>query len=273
MARIAPFAEWTVRGRWWPTARRSSSPALALVVHHSVTTILATTLASVQAVEEVIYGRRLSSRFSMIAYSFLITPDGAIWEGRGTVYRNGANNRTKRNVPYTNSNTLSVCFVGNFHPGVAGVTTLTPTPEALAACADLVAHLRAQGALVAGSDLVAHSMLHATACCGDNLRNELSTIRRLIADGTPPEEGDDMHVRKINADDTSGWVVSGGRELFTDQIAGWEETVGPDRVFVNRHMQSFADKTEPVPVETVAGPSAETIAAAVLERLAQALTR
>ena len=140
MTAFVRFEDWTRHGKWGNPPGIGSTPKLATVVHHSVTnTTGLEPLQQAQAVESVIYGRRVKSKFSMLAYSDLVTPDGTVWEGRAGHHQNGANNNTNGarhtvelpsgplTVRLDNSNTYSICLVGNYHPGVPGVPTLSPT--------------------------------------------------------------------------------------------------------------------------------------------------
>lgn len=162
--RIVPFGDWTRLGRWWPTTKRRGI-AQAIVVHHAVITHSTDAFADARRVERIIYGRRLKSRFSMIAYSWLIHPDGTIFEARASTWRNGANNNTRRRIlsrlPSTkilsNGNTVSVCFIGDFRYD-------TVTTEARQAFWWLVNDLRRRGVTVETAAIVDHSELAFTEC-------------------------------------------------------------------------------------------------------------
>ncbi len=182
------FAVWTIRGVW---GRPSlfKGPAKGAVLHHSVTNLVdpPDPVADAQAVEEVIWRRRIKSFFQMDAYSFKVAQDGTAFVVRGYKYRNGANRRTKLLGPLLfNRNTLSICFIGNYHPNVAGVATLTPTDIQLRAAAKIIRDGIASGDIVADPWIGPHSDLHATACCGDLLRADIDTIRDYV--NNPPEE-------------------------------------------------------------------------------------
>ncbi len=149
----------------------------------------------------------------MIAYSWLVTQDGSKFEGRGYRFRNGANNDTK-GTGFSNSRTISICFVGNYHPGVAGVVELHPTDAQLQAAGEIIAEGKAQGNIVTGAPVVPHSHVHATACCGDNLRASLPEI----ADYTP--QGSPMHPDAQSAVDAGIWNGSRSDEPATREEAG-----------------------------------------------------
>ncbi len=188
--KVVPFESWTIRGRWWPTMKRRQQ-SIAAVIHHSVTdTTGRTGLAQVQQIEEIIYRRRIRSRFSMVAYSFLVDTTGVIYEGRGTKFRNGANNDSLRSG-FGNAVTLSFCFAGNYHPGVAGIPTLQPTPGQLKPVGDLIAWLGLAGELSRTYEIVPHRYVHTTACPGDNLANE--AIDDLVRYTQFPDSGGAVH--------------------------------------------------------------------------------
>jgi hypothetical protein len=160
MMEIVPHAAWSKRGQWAPTSD-FVGPAKGLVVHHSVTRVSGDAAADARVVDDVIWGRRTTSKFAMIAYSYLLHPDGTIFEGRGVRKRNGANNNTKGG-DLSNRNTLSVCLIGDYR-------TDQVTAAQRSSLAALTAWLRAEGHLTADADLAGHRELHATACPGPNV--------------------------------------------------------------------------------------------------------
>ena len=172
---VVPFEKWTALGRWWPTSRRRRQSD-AIVIHHSVTnTTNRSSYMQARDIEKVIHGRRLRSRFSMVAYSWLVATDGTVFEGRGTTYRNGANNDTK-GTGYGNANTMSICFAGNYQPGVPGLPTLQPTPTQLRAAGDLIAWLAMAKEMPHEYDVLPHRHVHGTACPGDNLAAQVDAL-------------------------------------------------------------------------------------------------
>jgi len=183
MFRLIPLTAWTVYGRWGTPAMFSR--VKGAVIHHSVTVNSGDSISDARTVERVIWGRRIKSKFAMVAYNFLITVDGTVFEGRGFKWRNGANNRTRILAPLlTNRTTISICFVGNYHPGVAGVATITPTPQQIKAAAALIRHGVSTGQIKPNPQIVPHSKLHATACCGNNLRTRIPDIIRQVQEPT-----------------------------------------------------------------------------------------
>ena len=231
---IVRFNEWTIRGRWG-SALSFNGPASAAVLHHSVTNPTGDAFADARTVEEVIWRRRIKSRFSMVAYSYLVHPDGTVFEGRGVRYRNGANNRTKPGT-LSNRNTLSICLIGTY-------TTADTTPHQDDAVAGLVEYLETAGQLANARSIVPHSALHATACCGDGGRRLIS---RLVNTNQPtfrPKGTATMFILKTSKTATEGWVFAGPRVLHTTSIAHWEQVVGPSNVFISEHAQAFIDKS------------------------------
>jgi hypothetical protein len=216
---VAPFEDWTIRGRWWPTMRRRKQ-AIAVVFHHAVTDITGRTdLQQVQDVEEVIYRRRFRSRFTMFAYCFALSHGARLYEGRGTKYRNGANNDTK-GTGYNNSNTISVVLCGNYEHGVPGIPTLTPTEAQAKMAAALVRDLVRAGVVVDWPEVVLlpHNHVHSTACPGDNVEGAwLNRVRDLVAMPAPqpPDEHEGLPAMyDVQRDSEVGttwatWTVNG----------------------------------------------------------------
>ena len=223
---MRPFKSWTVKGQWWPTMRRSSSPALGTVLHHSVTKATSDALADVRAVEYIIWTRRFSSRFSMIAYSYIVHPNGTIFVGRGTRWRNGANKNDKGGA-YNNSNTLSICLIGDYR-------TDNVTDAQRSAYYRIRGDLVRSGHLVPDSKELAHGDLAYTACPA-NAFDQITTFP------TPDQdEEEEIMVTLIDSSTGEGWVASGvkARKLqnVTAWIASWE---GPIRKSANmRHVIS-----------------------------------
>ena len=93
-----------------------------------------------------------------VAYSFLFSRDGRIFEGRGWHNRTAANGSNAGNDGY-----LAVCFLGGDRAGRDDVTA-----AGRRALGELVREFRR----VYGREpeVVPHSALHATACPGDELR-------------------------------------------------------------------------------------------------------
>lgn len=118
---------------------------------------------------------------AMIAYNWVITPDGKIYAGRpcGVI---GAATFGR------NPEAVAAVLVGNFEPGSAGFTG-NPTPEQLVALEDLClwAHLQYPSiARTYGHGDVAAMFYngdsnYATACPGKLLRDAIPAIRAYVA--------------------------------------------------------------------------------------------
>jgi hypothetical protein len=153
--RIVPFEDWTLLGQWFPCLSYKGQ-AEAIIVHHSVTKPTENAFNDARVVERVIYGRRFDSRFGMIAYSYMIHPDGTIFEGRGLSYRNGANKNTKGGS-LSNGNTVSVCLIGDYR-------TNEVTSMQIAAFNWLRNDLVLRAGIIPSATTNAHNELSHTAC-------------------------------------------------------------------------------------------------------------
>ena len=188
---IVPFDKWTKLGQWWPTMRLKGEMS-GIIVHHSVTKPTGDAAADARTVERIIYNRRFKSRFSMVAYSWLIHPDGSIFEGRGHLWRNGANTN-KKGGSLSNSNTVSVCMIGDYRTDV--ITDVQRTSFWW-----LVQHLQGTRTVKTNPDIFPHSDLAWTACPSgamDGLNQPL------------PEEEDDDMITCIDKLTNDAWVCSG----------------------------------------------------------------
>ena len=149
---MIPFEDWTLHGVWG-SPPRFRGPAEAVVVHHSVTNAGSDAKAAARIVEHVIHRR---GGFAMIAYSYLLHPDGTVFEGRGSDYRNGAN-RNDKGGQFHNSNTVSVCCIGDYR-------TDKITQPQQQAFARLMSDLRRDGIITVDAELLAHRDLAYTQC-------------------------------------------------------------------------------------------------------------
>lgn len=210
--RIVPFNQWTKLGQWWPTMRLKGEMG-GIIVHHSVTKPTDNAAADARVVERIIYNRRFKSRFSMVAYSWLIHPDGSIFEGRGHLWRNGANTN-KKGGSLSNSNTVSVCMIGDYR-------TDKITDVQRSAFWWLVQHLQGTGTVKPNPDIFPHSDLAWTACPSgamDGLNQPL-----------PEEEEDDM-ITCIDKLTNDAWVCSGTKARPLSDVTQWLATwEGPIR--------------------------------------------
>ena len=242
-----PFHEWTRRGVWGSPAP-FRGPSAAVVIHHSVTnTGSKSAIEQARQIEDVIYSRRFTAGFSTIAYNAIIARSGAVFEGRGFKWRNGANNRTKSDAPpYDNRSTISICFAGNYHPGVAGLPTLIPTAAQLAAAGQTIRDGIAAGRIAGNPPVLPHSALHGTACCGDNLRSEL---HRIDTQGHPMP----LHPDAQAAMDAGIWNGSDATDPATREhaaIMAWRART----LAINHADQAIADAIASLVTDPPAAP-------------------
>lgn len=145
-----------------------------LIVHHSAGALTQTAL-DIDAEH-----RRIGD--AMIAYNFVITPDGTINDGRPLV-----------NVPAAaygrNAQSVNVCVIGQFQPDAAGYTG-PPTPAQIMALEDLAAQLHLEIPSICrtiGHRDVAPMFYpsdegdYSTACPGDDLYKQLPAVRSYCA--------------------------------------------------------------------------------------------
>lgn len=181
--RIVSRSEWGARHD--RGAGPAPLPAKYLHVHHAVTKAIngPGIIRQIEQTGEDRFGRGIS-------YTFAITPDGTVYEGHG-IDREGTHTRGR------NKTGRAIVFVGQFHPAEKAIPATWPTPEALEACAQLVAHGYRE---VWWPDQITSGHRDApgasTACPGDWLNAEIPAINRRVRellDRTPtPEPGDTM---------------------------------------------------------------------------------
>lgn len=213
---IVSFGNWSIRGRWWPTSSLKK-PASAIVIHHSVTKPTSSAIDDARKVEEIIYRRRIKSRFAMIAYNWMIHPDGTVFEGRGNTYRNGANNNT-RGGSISNHNSVSVCFIGDYRTNLL-------TEAQRRSFWSLAEHLGETGAVSNTNSVVPHSAVARTACPAE----AYSSLGNPIFGGDTGEEEEEMVtcIDKLSGD---AWVVSSTKARKIQNVAQWMATwEGPVR--------------------------------------------
>lgn len=145
-----------------------------LVVHHQAGAANPPYAATVMAIWQLHVN---TNGWCDIGYNWLIAPDGTIFEGRA-----GGNNVIGAHFSGNNSNTMGVCFLGNFQND-------QPTDDALASLEKLLAwkccdsNIDPTGTgFHAASGLTLHRICGhrdggATLCPGDNLYAKLPAIR------------------------------------------------------------------------------------------------
>lgn len=184
---MIPRAEWGMPGPLGP--RMKSSRGLWL--HHSVTNATADPARDARTIANI--GMQ---RFGRMSYSFVVHPDGTIFEGQnGHV---GAHTRGQ------NSTSQAVCCVGNFEKDAV-------TPEMAAAIRLLVRNF---GPLLGGHRDAPGAK---TACPGRNLYAMLPDLRVSVA----PQEAAPKPV-------TAPQVLSDGSVAETGQVSADATTARPD---------------------------------------------
>jgi len=176
-----PRAQW---GHPGPVGRPMRLPATTLFVHHSVT----------PARNGVATPRQIAnigiSRFGRSSYSYVVTPDGTIYELQGTHV--GAHTKGH------NSTTLALCFAGNYEND-------RPTSAQIEAAGQLHRDLVTQGALRPNAPIKGHRDASgaSTACPGRNLYAALPQIRHAAA-----TEEDEVKPEDIEAIARRVWAIS-----------------------------------------------------------------
>ncbi len=186
--------EW---GAEYDVSRRAMMRGLPVAlsfIHHTVTAPSADPAADMRAIERIDVGR-----FGVPSYSFVIHPSGVVLEGMGL--HRGAHTINNANHSF-NDDAFGISFIGNFEND-------TPTPEALAACGDLLRSLVADGHAQGDFTLSGHRDVYATACPGANLYPLVGSIRASVdqPNHAPPPEDDltpDEHYALMNVQETVG---------------------------------------------------------------------
>lgn len=212
--RIITRAEWGAE--WADGAGSAPLPATEGFVVHQSDSAPSNGAQVIRNLERV--GQ---SRFGAgISYSFLITPDGSIYEGH-SIRRKGTHTGGH------NSTVRACCFVGLFD-------TQPPTPAALDAASWLYQHGLDQGWWV--DRISGHRDWKATACPGDALYALLPTIAN---PGAPEsQEDDDMTPEQAatlaetadkvdELDDKVNAILLQVGVLY-EQLIGTKGTAGPE---------------------------------------------
>lgn len=175
------------RSAWGARPRRCSSRDSAKVrmaIHHSVTA--RSSGGRYEPVLRQIQSFHMDGRgYCDVAYHFLVTADGRVWEGRDVDTRGG------HSYNY-NSGNIGVVFVGCFDSsstcnGLGGRTA----PEAMMAGAARAIHALSNrhGIPIDGNRIKGHGQqpYQSTACPGDALRGRLEELRQRARNaGGPP---------------------------------------------------------------------------------------
>lgn len=149
-------------------------PAEYVVIHHTADAGPSAGKQATQA-EDIAYLRGVeryhveTREYDVIAYSFIITPAGRVYEGRGWGKR-GAHTRDH------NTDAHAICFAGTF-------TSSKPTGKAIDACRELIHRGIRAGKIRVDRDgnptIRPHRAMsgNSTSCPGDKLVVALSEIR------------------------------------------------------------------------------------------------
>jgi hypothetical protein len=123
-----------------------------------------------------------------IGYTFMVTIDGTTWEAREAKYL-GAH------VANNNTNNVGVSFIGCFHTSSCGDYPPNAPPQAmLDGGGALIGKIADRyGITISGTTVIGHrdNPDQSTSCPGDNLHDELPTLRTIAQDGaaTTPTTG------------------------------------------------------------------------------------
>lgn len=199
---VIPHGAWSVYGVWGKPAPFTTGNA-GIVVHHTVTGITSDPVADVQTVERVTYNR---GSFAAIPYSYLIHPTGAVFEGRGTRYRNGAN-RNDKGGSYQNHNTVSISMIGDYR-------TDPVTSAMRSSFWQLVNQLKRSGATQESPALMPHSAVAYTECP--------SKAFDQLQQPTPPNE--DVMQTLVSKTSGQAWVTAGNRARPISNVQQWLAT-------------------------------------------------
>lgn len=175
-----PQPAFVTRTGWGgpPNQQPGCTPAYTnvthLVVHHQAGAANPPYAATVMAIWQLHVN---TNGWCDIGYNWLIAPDGTVFEGRA-----GGNNVIGAHFSGNNSNTMGVCFLGNFQNDQPTAAALESLEQLLAwkACDSNIDP--AGTALHAASGLTLHRICGhrdggATLCPGENLYAKLPSIR------------------------------------------------------------------------------------------------
>lgn len=172
-------AVWGARGTRC-TSQNSSKYRIA--VHHTVTppTYAGTYAARVRQIQSFHMDGR---GYCDVAYHFLVTTDGRMWEGR-PVQLLGAH------VGGNNTGNVGVAFIGCFQPGACGNMGPTTPPEVMVeGGAKLIRQIASRYGISRSSSTVKGHRDHSgqsTSCPGNNLHARLGALRSYSPPAPPP---------------------------------------------------------------------------------------
>jgi N-acetylmuramoyl-L-alanine amidase len=169
-----------------PYDSRTVSAIKLFIIHHSDGPLTET----VQDINQ----QHLARGFNGIGYTWVITPDGKIYQGRPV-------SATPAAAEGANHDGVSVCLIGDFQPGTEGYSG-NPTSQQIASLKHLrawaqtqipsiemtIGHRDVQPMIDGGSPLVSDPGENvATACPGDNLYAMIPEIKAAVKEA-PAEQ-------------------------------------------------------------------------------------
>lgn len=158
--RIIPRSEW---GAAPPKSRTTFSlPVGRFFVHHSVTEPTGDAAADVRALQRIAFGRG----FADISYSFVVHPNGQLFEGRGWGV-------VGAHTEGYNSSAHAVVLIGNYE-------NMQPTTPQLDAIRWLIAEGRRLNKHSSGVLIQPHRAVGSTACPGRNTVAKMDYIKTPI---------------------------------------------------------------------------------------------
>ncbi len=204
---------WLTRADWGARAPSGAYSPLyprRIIVHHSASrccddvNFIGDDISYIQGVQRF---HMDGNGWNDIAYNFLISPGGEIWEGRGWGVRSAANGNNE-----ANGDSYAVCFLGLFEDA-------PPTAFAMQALRDFraAAQTRERRSL----SIAGHRDVRATSCPGDALYALLPTLSDPITPA-PTEEDIPMPQYVIASDSSaSGRVKAGWAYILYPATGGY----------------------------------------------------
>ncbi|XP_071448201.1 peptidoglycan-recognition protein SC2-like [Hetaerina americana] len=150
---IISRSQWGARAATRSTTMRS--PATYAIIHHTVTP-KCTTLSTCRTILQSIQNDHITTRgFADIGYTFLVSSDGSIYEGRGW-------DKVGAHAEGFNSRSIGISFIGNFQ-------NEDPTQQQQNAAQSLIACAVSRGKLRSAYNLLGHRQTKSTECPGSKL--------------------------------------------------------------------------------------------------------
>lgn len=247
------------RSEWGATAQLGPNmhlPAKGATIHQSVT--IADDDHSLEATADVANDMRELeaigvSRFGRFSYSFAIHPSGVVGIGAG--FTVGAHTKDH------NSTSFGIVFIGRFNEA-------PPTPEALAACVELLAWLRSTGKLVDGYYLDGHRDHKATECPGPKLYPLIQGIHaQALGNPNPHPEEDDMTpeqakqladtARRVDGMEEQVAGMADKLDILFEQLIGKQTKAGPEalrQLIKETHVDADVTEKRGRPAKKAAAP-------------------